>query len=131
MNPDPVVLFDGPCILCQRSVRFLLRHEREPRLSFASLQSGTAQQLLEKYPLPSGTDAMVLIEEGQLSIGSEAALRLCRYLKAPWRWLGVFRHLPGWLHQPVYRWIARHRYAWFGRDESCPLPDPEQADRFL
>lgn len=131
MTASPVVLFDGPCSLCQKSVRFILRHERRPVLYFASLQSDTGKQLFEKHALPPETDAMILIEEGKAYTGSEAALHLCKYLNYPWRLFNSFRKLPSYLHQPVYRWIAGNRYRWFGKDDNCPLPDPEQAQRFL
>lgn len=131
MKVSPTVLFDGPCSLCQKSVRFILHHERSPVLKFASLQSDVGKQAFEKYNLPPETDAMVLIEEDHVFTGSEAALTLCKYLKLPWRAFYLFRMLPAFIHQPVYRWIAKHRYKWFGKDESCPLPDPEQAERFL
>lgn len=131
MMKPPLVLFDGPCTLCQRSVRFILRHERSSDLKFSSLQSETGQNQLQTFAVPPEIDAMVLIEEGEAFTGSDAALRICNYLRRPWRWFYALRHLPGWMHRPVYRWIARHRYQWFGKDESCPLPDPAQADRFI
>lgn len=131
MSTAPLVLFDGPCTLCQRSVRFVLRHEQKPLLTFASLQSETGRAMCEKHGIAGNGDSMILIEGDQVLTGSDAALALCRYLRPPWNWAHGLRHLPGWMHQPVYRWIARHRYKWFGRDESCPLPDPEQAERFL
>ena len=128
---QPLVLFDGPCTLCRKSVRFLLRHEQAPELQFASLQSDLAKQALQQYQVPQDSDAIVLLVDDRAWIGSEAALRLASYLKAPYRWGRIFRFLPAAFHQAVYRWIARHRYRWFGRDEQCPLPDPEQAERFL
>ena len=131
MTATPLVLFDGPCTLCQRSVRFILRHERSAQLTFASLQSATGQTALKQYHLPTETDAMVLIENEKAFQGSDAAFALCKYLRAPWSLGHVFRHLPGWLHRPLYRWIAKNRYRWFGKDESCPLPDPDQAGLFL
>lgn len=131
MTPTPLVLFDGPCTLCQRAVRFILRHEQDAQLSFASLQSEIGQETLREYSLPPDIDAMVLIEDGRAFQGSDAAWVLCKYLRSPWRIFHLLRHLPGWMHQPLYRWIARHRYRWFGKDESCPLPNPEQASRFF
>lgn len=128
---QPLVLFDGPCHLCQRSVRFILRHEKEPKLRFTSLQTDLAEQVRTRYKVPPDTDAMILLEDGQAFIGSDAALRLAGYLKAPYRWFRVFRFLPRRLHGSLYRWIARNRTKWFGRDDSCPLPDPEQQERFI
>lgn len=127
----PLLLFDGSCVLCHRSVRFILRHEHSKVLRFAALESETGRAQQNHYDIPPQTDAMILIENGHAYWGSDAALRLCRYLRYPWRMAYPLRGLPGWMHRPLYRWIARHRYRWFGRDESCPLPDPDQAKRFL
>lgn len=131
MNAFPLVLFDGPCTLCQRSIRFILRHEKTADLRFASLQSATGQAHLHNYGLPADVQALVFIDGHQAHTASDAAFRLCRYLRAPWSWFYALRHLPGWLHRPLYRFIAKNRYRCFGRDERCPLPDPAQADRFL
>jgi len=126
----PVVLFDGDCALCHHSVRFVLRHERSTVLRFLSLQGARERGVLEALELPETLDSMVLIEENRVSVESEAALRLSRYLKAPLSWLAPLAALPDVLHRPLYRWIARNRLRWFGAP-SCELPDPEQAARFL
>jgi len=129
--PTPLVLFDGPCDLCRRSVRFLLRRERGRVLHFASLQSATGQRMRARYEIPEDVDAMILIEHSEAYLGSDAAFRICRYLKFPYRLFSVFRFLPGFLHRPVYHWIARNRHQWFGREAECPLPDPERESRFV
>lgn len=132
MNPNmPVVLYDGVCGLCQKSVRFILRHEREPLLTFAALTSETGQRLLKQRGVDEGVDAMVLVEAERTLVGPDAALAMCAYLKRPYRWLKGFRIFPASIRALLYRWIARKRYRWFGRTESCPLPEPDQAERFL
>ncbi|WFB36066.1 DCC1-like thiol-disulfide oxidoreductase family protein [Kiritimatiellota bacterium B12222] len=130
MSFEPLVLFDGPCSLCQRSVRFILKHEREKTLSFSSLHSPLGQELLHRHQLPKNLESLVLIDQGKVYPASDGVFQICKYLRYPWRLGYAFRHLPAWMHQPVYHWVARHRYAWFGKDDACPLPDPEQADRF-
>lgn len=127
---QPLVLFDGTCALCHRSVRFILRHERDSALRFTPLDSPLGERARRDFNVPADTDAMVLLVEDRCWIGSEAALRLARHLKAPYRWAGVFRVLPRGLHQAVYAWIARHRKRWFGEEDSCALPAPELAERF-
>lgn len=127
---QPLVLFDGTCGLCHRSVRFLLRHERRPTLRFSPLESPLGKRAREQYTVPPDTDAMILVEDHQAWIGSDAALRLARHLKAPYRWAALFRFLPRRLLQALYARVARHRKRWFGDADHCALPDPEQADRF-
>lgn len=132
VSPDqPVVLFDGHCGLCQRSVRYLLRHERAPVLQFAAQQSAFGRDLLAAHDLPPEPGSLVYILGNTRLLGADAALHLCTYLRAPHRWLRFGKILPTRLRHALYHWIARRRYRWFGRTESCPLPDPEHKDRFF
>jgi len=131
LPPYPVVLFDGPCGLCQKSVQFLMRHENGTELRFASIQSEKGQELLKNMHLPLTPDEMVLVVNGEAFSGADAAFELCRYLTYPARILGIFRVLPKALTHRVYRWVARHRYQWFGKAEECLLPEPDQSARFL
>ena len=76
-------------------------------------------------------DSVTLLEDGQAYVESDAALRIAAHLGAPWKWLTLGRALPPWLRNRIYRFIARHRYQWFGRKEVCWLPTPDLAARFL
>ncbi len=122
----PIVLFDGPCHLCQFSVRFILKREKAAVLKFASLQSDFAKELLERYglceELVEGEGSLVLIENGRGYLRSSAALRLASYLRFPWNLLKVFLLLPEPLRDGLYRFVAARRYRWFGKDEGkCSL----------
>lgn len=129
---ETIVLFDGVCNLCNGSVRFLLRRDRRRRFRFAALQSAAGRGLLEQHGLPTGTlDTIVVLEGGRARVQSDAALHLARRLPWPWPVLAVFTPLPRPLRDALYAFVARHRYRWFGRTESCMLPTPEVADRFL
>ena len=129
----PVLLFDGVCHLCHRSVQFVLRHERAPWLLFAALQSDTGRALLRDLRLPPEyLDSLVFFDGRQVFTRSEAALRVAGHLRPPWSWARVLLVVPGFLRDPVYAWIARHRYRWFGRgSEVCTVPDPQLRARFL
>ena len=129
--PQPLLLFDGHCNLCARSVQFVLKHERnDSHIYFASLQSPTGRQILEqsKEELP---DSLIFVREGQIYTESSGFLVLCRYLKFPWSLLQVFRIIPAFLRDPIYRWVARNRYRWMGKREICWMPRPEWKKRFL
>lgn len=129
-----MLLFDGVCHVCHRSVKFVLRHERRPWVLFAALQSDTGRALLRELQLPPGyLDSLVFIEDRRLFTHSEAALRLARHLRAPWSWsAALLRIVPRAVRDAIYTWIARHRYRWFGRDEeACLVPAPELRARFL
>ena len=143
----PVVLFDGVCNLCTASVDFILRWERRPLHLFGSLQSEAARDLLRTLPprrndagtpaneleRDSGDDpsSIVLIDEAGVHTQSTAALRISRHLRAPWSWLYALLLIPRPLRDGVYRFIARHRYAWFGRRDACRVPTPELQSRFI
>jgi predicted DCC family thiol-disulfide oxidoreductase YuxK len=128
----PIVFFDGVCNLCNGAVNFLLDRDREGRLRFAPLQGRAFEELRARNPGLPRLDSLVLADEHGLHIRSAAALGVCRYLRPPWKWLGsmgliVPRPVRDWLYDRV----ARNRYRWFGRRESCRLPTPELRARFL
>ncbi len=128
-----LLLYDGECALCNFSVQFVLQHDPDAQFRFASLQSPLGRQLLERHHLDrQTTDSLVLIEEpGGCFVRSEAALRVAMRLRKPWAWLGCFRILPTRWRDAVYDWVARHRIRWFGRPDTCWMPQPEWRDRFL
>lgn len=128
----PVVLFDGVCTLCNRTVDFIIRHDRTHRLRYGSLQSESGRQLLERFHLSRDSfDSIVVIDQGQVYVKSEAALHIARNLDAPWRFAAVLRLLPRSLRDRIYDWIARHRYAWFGKRETCRVPAESERELFL
>ena len=130
-TPSPVILFDGVCTLCSRSVQFVVRNDRRARFRFCALQSETGQALLREHGLPQDdVDSLVLIDAGQVYRRSGAALRICAGLRAPWRWLACLRAVPRPLRDATYDLLARHRYRWFGQTESCLVPTRELRDRF-
>ena len=127
----PIVLFDGVCHLCDRSVRFVLERDLDTRFHFAPLQSVLGKKLLEKHGLPPDSiDGMVLIDRGTVHTKSSAALRITGQLSFPWRTGILFLVIPKPLRDAVYGVVARHRYRWFGKSESCMVPDSRWESRF-
>lgn len=129
-----IVLFDGHCHLCNHSVDFLIRNNSRQNLKFASLQSDCARRLLEDYgseTLLDRLDSVVFIERGRVYTHSEAALAIARSLDGVWPLLSVFLLLPRPLRDAAYRFVARNRYRWFGKSETCRMPTPELLRRFL
>lgn len=130
----PVILFDGVCNLCNGFVQFIIRHDAAGQFRFAALQSVAGQELLRKHqlPMPAKPDSVVLLAEGQAYTHSAAALGILARLGGRWAALArVGRWFPRSLRDAVYRLIARNRYRWFGRQESCWRPTPELQSRFL
>jgi predicted DCC family thiol-disulfide oxidoreductase YuxK len=131
---EPVVLYDGTCGLCHRSVRWLLRHERDHALRFAPLQGETAAALRARHrEIPETLESVVLVdrERGRVYLRSKAFLYSAGHLRAPWRWGYAFRWFPGFLLDLGYRVIARLRHRIWGRADTCELPSPEHRARFL
>lgn len=127
-----VVVFDGVCNLCSHAVQFIVAHETAPTLQFAALQSAAGARLMRELELdPVDAKTFVLIEDGAAYFRSAAAIRLARRLRLPWRLLALVRVVPRPLRDCGYDLVARHRYRWFGRRESCSVSDPTLAARFL
>ena len=132
MSESAIVLFDGVCNLCNWTVQFILRRDRRERFLFAPLQSEKGKELLQRHRLPPDQlDSIVLVESGRAFTSSSAALRIARGLPGLWPLLYAFIAVPRFIRDPVYGWIARNRYRWFGRRESCRIPRPEERSRFL
>lgn len=128
----PVVLYDGTCGLCARSVRWILRHERDHELRFAPLQGETAAALRANYPnIPESIDTIVYIDGERAHLRSKAFLMMARHFRAPWRWMHAVRWLPGFLLDLGYRFIAAIRYRVWGKVDGCELPSPENRARFM
>jgi predicted DCC family thiol-disulfide oxidoreductase YuxK len=128
----PIVLYDGTCGLCARSVRWILHHERDRELSFAPLQGATAEALRARYPnIPTSVDTVVYVDGERAHLRSKAFLYLARHLTRPWRWMYAVRWLPGFVLDLGYRFVAAIRYKVWGRVDACELPSPEHRARFL
>lgn len=128
-----VIVFDGVCLLCNRWVDFILRHDRAGRFRFAAMQGSHGRALLQAHGLSPDDPSSLLLVDGEVSHTDTAAImRILRGLGGGWKVPAMLiAVVPRPLRDPVYRLIARHRYPWFGRREVCRLPAPAQADRFL
>lgn len=131
INNQPIVLFDGVCNLCNSSIDFLVRHEKGDALRFASLQSEVGQHIIAKSNLKQIPDSILFYENSNLAYKSKAVLSVAKHLKMPWRLAIVFRIIPSFISNMVYDWIARNRYRWFGKKETCRVPTPEEREKFL
>lgn len=132
-----LVLFDGVCVLCDSSMRFLVEEDRGEVLSFAPLQGVTAREILARHPEADGSLSTVLYvrafgRDGErLYDRSEAAFRLLDDVGGFWRVVSWFRFLPVFVRDGLYRWVATNRYRWFGRLDECRLPAAGDEKRFL
>ncbi len=134
-SANPVLLYDGVCGLCNRLVRFVLKHDRRARCRFASLQSTYAAQILKGHNFdPHDLDTVYVVQESgaHISARSDAVISVLRELGGFWAAIAlVLRILPKSLRDWGYRMFARRRYRVFGKYETCPLPEAKYRDRFL
>ncbi len=129
---NAVVLFDGVCNFCNSSVNFVLDRDKHHHFKFGALQSDEGKELLSKIgDSEDYLDSIVLVEGNKVYRNSAAALRIARSLSGGWPLLYAFIVVPRPIRDVVYRFIARHRYEWFGKMESCRIPTPEMRSRFI
>ncbi|MFB7305294.1 thiol-disulfide oxidoreductase DCC family protein [Heyndrickxia sporothermodurans] len=126
-----IILFDGVCNFCNSSVQFILKRDPKGYFKFASLQSETGKSLLDKYQINEDINSLVLIEDDTYFIKSNAVLRICKHLRGFWRLLSIFRFVPIPIRNTFYEIIAKYRYRWFGKRETCMIPSKEERQRFL
>jgi len=137
MLDSPVLLYDGLCGFCDGTVRFVLRHDAEGTLKFATLQGDYARDVMARHPEVAGVDSLVLVGrdrstgEERVLVRSEGALEVARYLGGAWHAARVLRIVPRFLRDWAYDSFARVRYGVFGRYTSCRIPSPAERARFI
>lgn len=126
-----LILFDGVCNFCNSSVQFIIKRDPSRIFKFASLQSEMGRKRLQQVGLSEDIESIVLIIDDKYYIKSSAALQICRRLNGAWKLFYILRVVPVPVRDYFYNFIAKNRYKWFGKKESCMLPTPEIRDRFL
>ena len=134
---NPVLLYDGVCGLCNKSVQMILDHDERKEMRFAALQSDYGKQVISRHPELEKVDSIVFVErksgadDERVFIRSDAALRVASYLGGAWKLLLIFRIVPRPVRDFFYNLCAKYRYKFFGKYDSCMLPSPDVRSRFL
>lgn len=128
---NAVVLFDGVCNLCNGSVQWLIRHDKERILRYTPLQGVAAKELLNSQNPEVYPDSILLVHDGRVYSESSAVLKIASLLGFPWNLSCVFYIIPTFVRNVLYRIIARNRYKWFGKKESCMMPDESTRQLFI
>ena len=127
-----IIIFDGYCNFCSRSVRFIIRRDRKRYFTFAASQTPEGQRIIALYGLGKMAEhSIVLIEHGNIYRKSTAALRIARQLNRGWRLFNIFMIIPRRFRDFIYDLVARSRYRLFGMSDRCFVPDPDIKERFL
>ncbi len=129
----PVLFFDGICNLCNSAVQFVIRHDKEGRIRFASLQSEAGQIAVAAVLAKEGAvpDSLIFLDKGAYYTRSDAALHVAALLDGPWKGLRHLRFFSRLIRDAVYRLVARNRYRLFGKRDACMMPAPALKSRFL
>jgi predicted DCC family thiol-disulfide oxidoreductase YuxK len=129
-STDRIIFYDGDCGFCNRSVQFVLDHEKSAVLHFAALQSAFAVGFFERHNIgKADLSTFYFWEAGRMYSKSTGALRLLKYLRFPWPWLGWLKIVPRSWRDVVYDWVAKRRLKF--APAQCALPDAAQRKRFL
>jgi predicted DCC family thiol-disulfide oxidoreductase YuxK len=127
-----IILFDGVCNLCNDAVLFIIKRDHNRRFKFAALESDVGNALLKQHQIdPSKVDSIILISKNVAYIKASAALHIAKGLSGLWPLLYAFIIIPDFISNGVYDFIAKNRYKWFGKKESCMIPTPDLKSRFL
>lgn len=128
-----IILFDGVCTLCNNAIDYIIKKDHKDQFVFASLQSDIGKQLTKERGIDtSQIDSMILIIPGEAYyIKSTAALQIFKRLKGAISLSRIFLPLPESFRDSVYDFIARNRYQWFGKKETCRMPTPKEKAKFI
>ncbi|MCL7754095.1 DUF393 domain-containing protein [Polaribacter sp. Z022] len=132
-NNKKIILFDGVCNLCNTSVLKVIKYDKNNVFLFAALQSEKGKEIINYLGIDtSKIDSIILYEPGvSYEIKSTAALKIMKEFKGFWSLTSIFMLLPEGFRNSVYNYIAKNRYKWFGKKESCMIPTPELKAKFL
>ena len=127
-----IVIFDGVCKFCNKSVNIIINRDPEGLFVFAPMQTDLAKELMKKYNITNdGIDTFLLIKNNQCFVFSNAALEIAKDLTGAWYLFNVFKVLPTFIRDFFYKLFARNRYALFGRDDKCMVPNDDVRSRFI
>ena len=132
--PDdkPIIIFDGYCVLCSGWAKFVLRQDKIGMYRLLAAQSPLGKAIYIHYGLdPIHYETNILMADGLVWLKSEGSIRMAEGLGFPWRIAAIFRLLPLRIRDRFYSWLARNRFVYFGRRDSCFLPNDDDKNRFL
>lgn len=131
-NDTSIILFDGICNFCNSSVNKIIKHDKKNQFKFAALQSETGKKLVEKHSIDSTKiDSIILIENDAVFIKSTAILKISKQMSGLYPLAFGFIIIPAFIRDIVYDFVARNRYKWFGKKDSCMIPTAEVKEKFI
>lgn len=128
-----IILFDGVCNLCESSIQLVIKHDTKDIFRFVPIQSQLGQEIINYLGIDtSKTDSIILYEPGvAYFLKADAALRISKHLKGWYSLVSIFSFLSEGLKNSIYDYVAKNRYKWYGKKETCMIPTPELKAKFL
>lgn len=128
----PILFYDGVCNLCNATVKWVLRNEKNKHIRFAALQSDFAKEKLNKFNIDLTTpNSLIFLENEKLYMRSDGAIQLAYNMGGIWKTAILLKIFPAFLRNGVYHLVAQYRYSFFGKTESCMLLHPDYRERFI
>ena len=127
---QPVILFDGFCNLCNGTVDFLIKKDHKKQFIYFPLQSDSGKLLTKKYQIPTDTDSVIIINSKKAYFESDAIIEIAGMLNYPWKLGVIAKYIPKKIRDALYRLIAKNRYRWFGKRETCRISSDEEKRSF-
>lgn len=121
-----IILFDSECLLCNRSVQFIIKRDPLKKFKFASLKSESGKKILLEHQIPYEIDSLILIEGNQYFMKSTAVLRISKNLNSYLKYISILSFIPANIRDFLYAFIANNRYKWFGHSNQCQLLDKDR-----
>lgn len=128
-----IILFDGVCNLCDAAVQFIIKYDKKDDFRFVPLQSNLGQEIIKHIGIDTQKTDSIILYQPQIAYyyKSEAALEIAKHLGGIFYFASLFSILPTSFSNYIYDYIAKNRYRWYGKKESCLIPTKELQAKFL
>ncbi len=130
---QPVIFFDGVCNFCNSIVRFIIKQDKQKKFLFAPLQSTYGIEAMKHiaHSIKIDPKTIILHYKDKYYTKFAAALQIASVLGGIWKILLAAYIIPGFIRNGLYDIIARNRYKWFGKTDTCMVPGEDIRSRFL
>ncbi len=127
----PIVFYDGVCNLCDGFVNFVICNDPQGKVKFCALQNEQALEIRKEASIEDDLDTVIGLHNGKIHTHSDVLFLVARQLGGFWLIISPLQYLPKGFRNFIYRWVARNRYSWFGKQETCIIPSLDLTARFL
>lgn len=127
-----IILFDGICNYCNTKVNYIIKHDVNDKFRFATIQSEIGQEIIKYLGVNANIDSIILYQPGiAYYIKSEAVFIILNSIKSNYKIVSILNFIPKSILDLLYDYVAKNRYLWYGKKESCMIPTQEIKNKFL